>query len=293
MKSEDPNEPLNPNLKCQKCRYLVLSSGGIKSFCFLNKLKSMEDNGCLSDLHAISGSSAGSAIGFLLCIHPVSFIFNELKQSDILPLFRKEHVKLSSLFSHYGLNNCNHIESTLRNVLFKWKSIHNISFKDFFELTNIHFFVNASNMNTQKTEYFSHFTTPDTDVVTALLMSMCIPFYFTPIKHNDFFYNDGAILDTAPISPFFTFFKIKNKKEIFVFLNSEDTLSSNVTNIFDYIFFFINSLRLFLQNRNNLLCMKNDINIITIQNCHVPMLSHSFTKDEYIDLLDNPLPISD
>ena len=95
-----------------------------------------------------------------------------------------------------GLDNG---ERILRIILKAKTGKEYLTFKELWNINKKELVIVATNIHRYKTVYFSYKDTPDMDIVTAVLMSLCIPILFNPIKYNDEYYVDGGITCHYPI----------------------------------------------------------------------------------------------
>lgn len=259
-----------------KCEYLVLSSGGLKCLAFLSELEKLD----LSSLKAISGSSAGALLGFLLCIMKPTKIIELLNDSNNL-IFREQDVKLSNLFKYFGLNNGSHIKDFMMNQLHEFCGKKSINFTDFKTATNIDFFVSTTNMNDFMCEIFSTFNNSQEDVINSVMMSICIPFYFIPINFKNKYYIDGAFYNPIPISIIEESYKIENKKSIYIFTVNDDQIT-DVKTVFEFIIFFANFVRISLvREANNL----SNYTLQKFNTTNIPFVNHKLSIKDYIDII--------
>lgn len=265
-----------------KCKYLVLSSGGLKCLTFLGHLKYVNND--LSELKAISGCSAGALIGFLLCMHTPSEIVQLLHDPDNI-IFRSEDLKLSNLMKYYGLNNGEHIRKFLQNVLHKYCSKTSINFEEFYNKTNVDLFVCTTNVHTQSCEIFSKYISPHEDVINCVMMSLCIPLYFVPIMHNNHYYIDGAFYNPVPYEIINETYDIDDnlKKSVHIYYVYDKTVPLNISSLFDYITF----LGYFVRNS---LVKKQDYDMYTsfkFDTCDIPFINHKYKTPDYLKIIDN------
>lgn len=264
------------------CKYLVLSSGGLKCLAFLGHLKNINND--LSELKAISGCSAGSVIGFLLCMYTPDEII-ELLHDPSNVIFRAEDLKISNLLNNYGLNNGDHILNFMQRMLHKYCSQINITFEDFALKTNIDLFICTTNINKKSCEIFSKYTHPKDNVITSIMMSICIPFYFKPIVHNDCYYIDGAFYNPVPFKIIQQIYEIPDdlKKSVHIYYIHEKSNNTNVNSLFDYIVLLGNFVR------NSLVSDKgyDEYTCHEIDTYSIPFINHKYTTKDYLKIIND------
>jgi len=267
-----------------KCKYLVLSSGGLKCLSFLGHLKNVNND--LSELKAISGCSAGSLIGFLLCMYNANEVVDLLHDPSNI-IFRSEDLKLSNLLNNYGLNNGDHIRSFMQNILHKYCSKSSINFEDFANLTNVDLFICTTNVQKQSCEIFSKYSSPHEDVIKSIMMSICIPLYFVPIMHNDCYYIDGAFYNPVPYEIINQMYDITDelKKSVHIYYIYDKTIPKEINSLFDYISllgYFVRNSLVKNQDYHEYTSFKSDT-------CNIPFINHKLTTSDYMKIIDNML----
>ena len=173
---------------------LVIGPGSMGFFSMLGILQVLEDNGKLSNVHEISGASAGSMIGLFLSIK------NPYKVRDILetslsidvPSYVKPN--LQTFLNNFGFVP----HQPIKELLIELCRGTNPTFKQLKKKL----IVSACCLNTQKTEYFSVDTHPDMYAVDAVCMSISIPVFFSSYVFQDKMYIDGGTLEKVPLGPF-------------------------------------------------------------------------------------------
>ena len=84
--------------------------------------------------------------------------------------------------------------------LFKAKNIsETTTMKELFDITNIKFYIYATNLNDMKSEEFSYETTPDMQVIDAIYASCAIPLFLKPLYYNNTLYIDGGLFNEYPL----------------------------------------------------------------------------------------------
>ena len=182
---------------------LVFSGCGSKIFLFVGVLKHLYNSNKINNIKTIVGTSAGSLVAFFVVLgynyDSIFKLFMGIKLESILDF---DIDNLFQLFDNYGINDIYQCRRILSIVLKGKIGKETISFKELYELTNIKLVICSSNVSKHNTEYFSHETHPDFDVITALEASICIPFIFKPIKINDQIYIDGSVTSHYPMGYF-------------------------------------------------------------------------------------------
>jgi len=179
---------------------LILSSGSIKACIFIGGLLELEKYFPLHNFKYLTGCSAG---GIIITMINIGYTINELKDFFLnidFDLFQE--FKLKNFFNNCGFDDGNKIDNLLK-AFFMNKNIDiNITFLELYEKTKITLTLNTVNISTGSIEYNNHINTPELSVILAIRMTINIPLIYTPIKHNEQLYVDGALLDPYPYSYF-------------------------------------------------------------------------------------------
>jgi predicted acylesterase/phospholipase RssA len=203
---------------------LVIGPGSMGFFSMLGILQVLEDNGKLSNVHEISGASAGSMIGLFLSIK------NPYKVKDILetslsidvPAYVKPN--LQTFINNFGFVP----HQPIKELLIELCRGTNPTFKQLKKKL----IVSACCINTQKTEYFSVDTHPDMYAIDAVCMSISIPVVFSPYTWNNKMYVDGGTIEKVPISPFLH----KDPSEVMiVYINTVRNYKTEIKGVQDFI----------------------------------------------------------
>ena len=83
-----------------------------------------------------------------------------------------------------------------------------------------------------ETVYFNHINTPDCQVVDAILMSISIPFLFTPFKYENKLYLDGGLTNNYPID----YFKDNIDNTLGILVHTPINKCYDINNIEQYIY---------------------------------------------------------
>lgn len=172
---------------------LFLSAGGSKGYVYLGIIKYLEEQNLLINIDTISGTSIGSLFALLLSL---KFSYKELYDNLIdFEYDSHQSIDLDNFINKYGFDDFSNIILFINKlILQKYSSFKlNMTFKEHFELTNIHLLINALCINTRKNVFFSHRTHPSMNILDAIKASMAIPLIFNTIEYNNMLYVDGGI----------------------------------------------------------------------------------------------------
>jgi predicted acylesterase/phospholipase RssA len=180
---------------------LVLGGGGPWAVAFIGALEYLEHTGLLSDVKQIVSCSAGALIGFLLCLGMSAVDIRRF----LLDRFRKNRChcldveQVFDVVEKWGLDDGNRIMGCLQDALQLFMDRRDVTFLDFAKLSGKDLVVCASNVTTGAHEFMCMARTPQLSVITALRMSMAVPFLFTPVLHEGCVYLDGGLFNNYPV----------------------------------------------------------------------------------------------
>lgn len=179
---------------------LVLSGCGVKIFLYLGILKYLDEHDILKNITRYVGCSAGSLILFFIALN---YSYNELEEL-LINIKLDELVNIDTeavlnFFDNLGMCKLDEAERVLRIILKAKTGKKSITFRELNEFNNRELVIVATNIHKYQTVFFSYESNPEMDVVTAVLMSLCIPIMFNPIMYKDEYYVDGGIICHYPI----------------------------------------------------------------------------------------------
>jgi len=194
------------NCKLYDINSICFEGGGIRSIAYLGAIKCLEDFNILQNIKNFIGSSSGALTATILS---VGYTFDELFDITYNKNF-SEFIQVNSLIGivknliklyKYSGYYCNfNIRTYVEQLINTKLGCKDITFKQLYDKTGNNLIITGTCIEKQCTEYFSKDTTPDMIVSLALQISTCIPFFYIPVKYNDYTYIDGGILDNFPIS---------------------------------------------------------------------------------------------
>ena len=179
---------------------LVFSGGGIKGIALLGVLKALIELDFIQYFDTFSGVSIGA---LMMLLYLIGYTPDELLKIIInLDLTKIKSIEFLGIFDNYGIDNGNKLMYVIKR-LFKKKNIkEDITLEEFYKLTNKTFYISATCLTTGMNEYFCHKTHPNMNLLKAIRMSVSVPWFYTPVKHDDKLYVDGGVIDNYPISIF-------------------------------------------------------------------------------------------
>ena len=181
--------------------HLLLSGGGSKGILFIGVLDALEKSSEITlELDSITGVSIGAIIGTLYCINYTAFELTEIVLSQNLS--KLSDVRFLNIIKKYGIDSGDNIVKWIQSLFIKKDLSIDITFQELYNITKIHLKIVTTNLTCSTQEIFEYEKHPDVSVITALRMSMSIPFVFNYVKYNECVYSDGCIIDNFPIHLF-------------------------------------------------------------------------------------------
>ena len=257
-------------------RNLVFKGGGIRGIAYIGALEVLEEQGILSGIQRVAGTSAGAISAFLVSLRlPVAEIlelfstldFRKIPQASTkerkLPLrLPTEEEKLTRIIKSYGLYSSSYFHEWLRSVIADHCDGNpDATFTDFHKRGFRDLYIVVANLNRRQSEIMSYHDTPNVAVADAVRMSMSIPLYFEALRFDGKkfgkgdYYADGGVFNNYPIKlfdqpPFIKAADMKrskgNPETLGMFLYPEGGLdlvkSENPRNLMDYLGLVIGNL---------------------------------------------------
>lgn len=188
---------------------LALKGGGVKGIAYVGALRELDQEGLLSGIERVAGTSVGSLLAGMICAgYGVDEIENLLKHQFDLKKFKKGWNPLR-IFYRYGIYSGDYILEFIHRYLSNSpKNLPpDVTFKQMKEAGGKDLFVFACDLNLNSIQEFSSFKTPNVVVAEAIRASMSIPLFFkawqfTGANPTDHVYVDGGIAFNYPLGFF-------------------------------------------------------------------------------------------
>ena len=234
---------------------LVLSGGALKTITILGAVKYLEELNILKDFKQFIGTSAGAIISFLIII---GYSINEIKNiffTEIINITNINFENITNFIDEYGIDDSSINKNILEKYLFKKINQNDITFIEFTKKFGKNLIITGSNLTTRELDYFNINTSPNMSVITALLITSCVPMIYKPITYNDCVYVDGAIYNNFP----FKYFEDKHNDTLGIYIdshfsNKNETFISYIINI---IYSIMNKITYdnIVKNNYNICCI--------------------------------------
>ncbi len=179
---------------------IVLSGGSIKGYSYLSLLRIIHEHPEMFKLRKLIGSSIGAIFALIINLGlDYDIIKEKLIHKNLSELRNINLNNILQFANKYGIDDGTPIMQYVSEFVVEKYNKTSITFKELYDLTNIDLIITGTCLNTSKTTYFSHLTYPDMMVLSAIRISISIPYYFIPVSYNDCLYVDGAVTDNFPI----------------------------------------------------------------------------------------------
>lgn len=170
---------------------LVFAGGGMRCLAYLGALHYLYESGTLRNVHSYAGTSAGSIVALLTACG-----YTPRELVEVAKTFNYDKLKSIDLFSiasTYGIESFVQIQRFIQKLIKAKTGVGTMTFKELHTVTGNKLYINAVCVNTNSTEIFSTDTTPDMSIVTAMRLSLTLPFIISANTYNGKIYTDGGI----------------------------------------------------------------------------------------------------
>jgi NTE family protein len=217
---------------------LVFSGGGIKGLSFCGSVQILQELNILKNIKNFAGASVGSIIAALLA---VGYTSEELKNIiDSLDYNKIVDDKIGyirdaiNLIWDFGIAPGDYIYILLGKLIEAKTGDPDYTIKQLYTNKNINLVIVATNMNTEQSKYFYHYSPNILDanipIRKAVRASMSIPFVFEPVKHDGDLLVDGGVLDNLPLHVFDGDYPGDIKARLHMCLPNYKVLAINIMN---------------------------------------------------------------
>ena len=183
-------------------KHLVLGGGGPVGFVEYGILKYLSQNNFLKyeKIKSIYSTSVGGfpALFYILNIE-WKWIDDYLIKRPFHKLCSFNHSDILNIYFSKGFLTEEILIEIIKPLLLTKNLSIDITLKEFYEVTNISFYLFTVRLNDMKKIMLSHYSHPNLKLYEALYMSISIPILFKPKFYENNFYIDGGILNNNPI----------------------------------------------------------------------------------------------
>lgn len=179
---------------------LVIEGAGMNGFAYLGAVKELEEQNLYHIIHHFAGTSSGALIATMLALgYSSSELLNKILQVNIAEISNTSHYKqIYNLYKYWGIHNTVMLRSKISRLISE-KVSDDITFKELYDSTGNVLVIVLSDVQTQKPIYTTPFSHPNHSILDALVVSLSVPFYFTPTKYDDHYCVDGGLADNFPL----------------------------------------------------------------------------------------------
>lgn len=178
--------------------YAVFSSGGLAGITLVGCLKYLLEQG--NKFKGVSGCSFGSILATLYSIgYTIEEIDKIVLETDINKLI---DIHLEDFMDSYGLESGKKFRKFFGKLIKSKTGSRATTFSEHYEKYGIELWINSACITKMSCEYYSHHTSPDMQILEALMRSISIPLIFKAIKTGSDIYVDGAYYDPIPCKMF-------------------------------------------------------------------------------------------
>lgn len=176
---------------------LVISGGALGGFSVIGALNVLRNR---YHFTTYAGCSVGSIFAMLLSIgyncEELSILADGFKYEDFADL------QILGLVENLGIETGTKIIKLIRKLIHRKTGENDLTFRQHWQITGRHLWINASCVELDECQYFSYSTSPDLSILSAIRMSIALPFVITAVKWGDYTYVDGGLHNSFPITIF-------------------------------------------------------------------------------------------
>lgn len=184
-------------------RIIVLSGGGIKAMSHIGALKVLEEAKYLAAVRTYVGLSAGALIAFGICLgYSLHALQDICDRFDFAALQDPAPEGFLAFLDHYGIDTGDRLVRFVQALLTIRGHSADMTFAQLAATGAPELRMVATNMCTGLPMVFSAAATPHVKLADGLRASMCLPFYFWPVRnsHSAEMLVDGGVHCAYPIN---------------------------------------------------------------------------------------------
>uniref|UniRef100_A0A6C0E1W9 PNPLA domain-containing protein n=1 Tax=viral metagenome TaxID=1070528 RepID=A0A6C0E1W9_9ZZZZ len=176
---------------------LVCSGAGVKGILYIGVYKALKELN-IDTIKRVISVSVGSIFGLCFAAGiPIETIEKKVLDTNFRDLIK---IDVGQILTNYGFDNGRRIITWVKSILEENGIKGNITFKELYDTTLVHFEVCAADIDTCQINVFDFISAPNLEVVKAIRMAITVPLLFTTQKYNGKIYIDGAVVDNFPIA---------------------------------------------------------------------------------------------
>jgi predicted acylesterase/phospholipase RssA len=263
---------------------ICLSGGGIRAVAFVGALEILETQGLLRSVKEYIGVSAGALISYGLVL---GYTIQELKklcmEFDFGLIRCVDPESAMNFLDQYGFDRGDNLKRFLESILKQKNLPPDTTFQDLAvqrpNLPTLRCF--ASDLNVCEPREFSLALTPTVKLTEALLATMSLTFYFTPVIDplNGHYLTDGGVLHNYPMA----FLPVEERNDCLgLMFSNEHVENKAIVDVYD----FLNQLfACVYMPRTRKILLETKHNTIVLPHGDYPSWNFEATKEEKADLM--------
>ncbi len=190
----------------QEITNLVFEGGGVKGIAYAGAIQVLEQQGMLSKIQGVAGTSAGAITACLLSLRYSAADIKVLIGQVDFGTFA-DHENLLKKIHYYGLHPGDTFLDWLKKQIVAKGLPEDATFEDFQKANCLDMRVFACDINAREVQEFSLRSTPTVIVAEAVRASMSIPLFFNAWQFpsgnpNNHLFVDGGMVYNYPIFAF-------------------------------------------------------------------------------------------
>lgn len=236
------------------------------------------------DIKTVCGVSIGS---FMSLLYIIGYSSDSLQ--DIIinkDLGELKDISINNFVNKYGFDSGKNIINWLEHLLENKGYSKDITLKELYLKTGIHYKVCCTNLNKYKMEIYDYIRNPNLKITKVIRMSMSIPLIFSVKKCNKDIIVDGGIINNYPINIFdnnldkVLGIKFISKGEF------KDDLNFEINTIQEYVFHTFNCYMV-QKERSTTLSYKYKEHTICLRTEHVTTaVNFDLSRENKLDLIE-------
>lgn len=213
---------------CSKPETIVISGGGMRGIHGLGAVAKLREDGHLSNVKRIVGTSSGSIVGYALATDQLEKAFGvALRQKP------QRDVRIDRIATGFGVDSGKTLDDFIEK-LFEPRGAE-LTFSKLLEESGKDLHVVATNVTKRRVEYFCAADTPEASVMEAVRHSCTVPGLFAIKRKSPFedVYVDGGLLQNFPLERAREISKGGNV--LGIRYDNDETVSDEVRDVRDFL----------------------------------------------------------
>jgi len=198
-------------------KHIVIAGGSSSGITVFGILKKLHDYNIydMKNIETIWGTSAGSMIAVILCLQlEWETMYTYICDRPWEKLLTIHPTSILHSISSKGIFSSTDLITKFFLPLFKTKDLDiDITLLEFYEFSKIKIVLYASAVKDLTSVELSHETYPNMKLITAISMSIALPFLIQPVLYENTYYCDGGLVNNFPITNCVHYLKKLNKTD--------------------------------------------------------------------------------